>query len=502
MLTALTVAVIVLAALHGLLYGVARASVVLTAIVAGCIAWWRFADLVAAGLRIGIAPNIAEAAAVPVAMALVLLAGLGMVAMVHRKPRPASRVAGGAVGLVSGAGLVLVAMLATAVHAPGRLDSARAEPVYPPLRTLATVALERTPLGDRLDLAALPPPVIATAEDAPPAPRPIAWTTLGAASVGDTRRFAGTLTAGEGAPLAFEMTGTVTAVLPVSGETVAAGDVIARLDPTALLLERTEREAAVAEARARRVDAQATYDRKRVLVERGVEAQATLDAARAAIGSVAAQVDLAEATLARIVDRLGDAELRAPYAGRIASRLVEPGQVVRAGDPVVTIEDLDAPAKIEIDVPETVVARLAIGQTHRLIDAGRRVRDARLTEIGTRRPGAATFPLILAIADDDGLRAGTTAEVKIALPATAGGVLVPAAAVIADAGSGAHLFLYDPEAGRIASRAVEVLGYEGADARIATDLPPGSIVATRGAAFLADGERVALMGHGVARYEE
>ena len=230
-----------------------------------------------------------------------------------------------------------------------------------------------------------------------------------------TRTFTGTVAAGESVDLAFQTGGDIVTIAVRVGERVDAGTVVATLDPTPLELELAEREAALADARARLTEAEANLARKRQLRARGVEPEAALDTAAAAATSAAAQVRLAQATLERVRERLDDTALRAPYAGRIAAQFAEPSQVVRAGDPILRIEGEASAAEIVIDVPESVVARIAEGEVHGLVDPDGKLREAVIAEIGTRSSGTATFPVTLAIPDSDGLRVGVTRRVRLSL---------------------------------------------------------------------------------------
>jgi HlyD family secretion protein len=79
-----------------------------------------------------------------------------------------------------------------------------------------------------------------------------------------------------------------------------------------------------------------------------------IEAARARVAAAAAQVATAEETLA-------DTTLRAPIAGVVTDKLIEPGEVIAPRTPVVVITDL-ANAWADVFVPEPTVPRLRLGQ--------------------------------------------------------------------------------------------------------------------------------------------
>lgn len=97
-----------------------------------------------------------------------------------------------------------------------------------------------------------------------------------------------------------------------------------------------------------------------------------LDAARARVAAV-------DAEMAVLKDRRGEASISAPSAGVVTSRLVEPGELVSAGSPLVVIMDLEH-AWVNAYVEETVVPTLKIGQAVSVA-----------TDAGDRLPGQVAF---------------------------------------------------------------------------------------------------------------
>jgi membrane fusion protein (multidrug efflux system) len=143
------------------------------------------------------------------------------------------------------------------------------------------------------------------------------------------------------------------ASLPVrESEAVGGGQLLAALDPA-------EYELAVQEAEAAVRDADAKYRELTLFDERIADAAVRRDrdaVARSKSGLEAAQVRLRKAQLERSRTRVG-----APFAGRVASLKVVPGQWVRAGDELMTIVELD-PIKVEVQVLESEVGFLAPGR--------------------------------------------------------------------------------------------------------------------------------------------
>ena len=201
------------------------------------------------------------------------------------------------------------------------------------------------------------------------------------------------------------------------GETVRAGQVVARLDGADFLQEAAIRRAeaesaraglqelvagsrseeiAQAEAALAAVEAESArladdFKRQQELFAREVIPKQKFDAARAARDAALAQARQArealalvrkgprkeridqgrarlrqtEAALALAEERLGYATLTAPVAGMVMAKHVEPGEQVVAGTPVITIGDLDK-VWVRAYIPETDLGRVHIGQKARV----------------------------------------------------------------------------------------------------------------------------------------
>lgn len=176
--------------------------------------------------------------------------------------------------------------------------------------------------------------------------------------------------------------------LLTAGETIAqmeTADVMARLSAAKAAVLRARAAKAVAEAtlmqaQSTQAVAQTNYDRTVKLRESDTVAQSVLDdatnARNSAVASVAmarAQISDAEASIAaseaqqqQVQLMLDDLTIEAPLRGRVLYRLHEPGEVIAAGSPVVTMLDL-TDVYMNIYLPASVAGRLALGDEARLI---------------------------------------------------------------------------------------------------------------------------------------
>jgi HlyD family secretion protein len=131
-------------------------------------------------------------------------------------------------------------------------------------------------------------------------------------------------------------------------------------------------QAAAEAAREQVTQAQKTLERasaSRVTVDlRRQEAQTArerLAEARAAVETAHARLQTAEASLRLAQANLNDTRVLAPFAGTVLRRFVEPGEVVAAGTPLITLVDL-AKLHAKVYVAETHLGKLKIGAPARV----------------------------------------------------------------------------------------------------------------------------------------
>ncbi|MDQ2891815.1 MAG: efflux RND transporter periplasmic adaptor subunit [Pseudomonadota bacterium] len=125
--------------------------------------------------------------------------------------------------------------------------------------------------------------------------------------------------------------GMVTAVRVQPGQWVTAGQVLASVDRSVQNQTAQSLAAQISVAKSDQSIAQSELDRAAQLVDRGFISKADLQRKQATLQSAAARVRVAQATLREAQARNGRLDIRAPAAGLVLARNVEPGQVVSAG---------------------------------------------------------------------------------------------------------------------------------------------------------------------------
>ena len=134
---------------------------------------------------------------------------------------------------------------------------------------------------------------------------------------------AGTVRLKRETPLAFNTPGRIAAILVREGDRVQAGQLLARLDTTALGANQASAAAEVVRARADVKRAEDLFAKGWVTAPRVEQARATMAAAQARARAAGFDVTLAS--------------LRAPASGVVLARPGEPGQIAQPGQAILTI---------------------------------------------------------------------------------------------------------------------------------------------------------------------
>ncbi len=232
--------------------------------------------------------------------------------------------------------------------------------------------------------------------------------------------------------IAPDFLGTVVDVGFDDGDTVAAGQPLVRFDAAKRALRLEEAEADLAALRAELEDAQENLARRRQLLDRGTVSIETFQAYQTTVRAARARV--AQAAAARNLARrnLDDMTLVSPAAGVIMERSVDPGETVLAGARLAVIDATET-MRVVTYVTEKDVNALNIGAAARVTTAGvpGRIYHGRIEVIDyTADPSTGTFPVKVAVANDDGLlRHGMTARVTLTGLEDRAALIVPRAAL-------------------------------------------------------------------------
>lgn len=352
----------------------------------------------------------------------------------------------------------------------------------------------------------------ACGREAPPPelpPRAIKWEQVSGSAAGEQRVISGIVTARSDTQLAFEVGGAVEVVAVDLGDQVAAGDVLARLDPEPFELAVRDAEAALAQEVALQASARADFERSAALFEAEVESQQELDRARALRDSRDSQVEAAKARLKLAERDLRRSVLKSPFDGSISVRQIEPAMEIAGGQIVFEMDSGEGGLRVEVQMPETLIARVKQGDRVEVgfpsigdlrVDDEMPRFEAIVSEVGTRAGAGNAFPVRANLSDPPpGLRPGMTAEVFFSLSRAAGGVvdveglLIPMAAALPEADAKFSVFVFDRSSSTVKKQPIRTGGVRDNDIAVLEGLEGGEIIATAGVSFLRDGQEVKLV---------
>lgn len=348
-------------------------------------------------------------------------------------------------------------------------------------------------------IGVMPFALVACGEQAPSDPRtdaPLVRVALAQSAAPAPRSFTGIVAARVQSDLGFRVSGKVLERLVDTGQTVKRGQVLLRLDPVDLKLAAHAQREAVAAARAR---AQQTSDdeaRYRALRGTGAVSASAYDQYKAAADAARAQLSAAEAQAEVALNATRYAELLVDADGIVMETLVEPGQVVNAGQVVVRLAHA-GPREAVIQLPETL--RPAVGSAAQATLFGKEDISVatslrQLSDVADRltRTFEARYVLEGELANAP---LGTTITVQIANgQANAQNDLQVPIGALYDAGKGPGVWLIQGEPAKVSWRPVAVQHLDDERVRITGSLNQGEQIVALGAHLLREGQPVRVAG--------
>jgi membrane fusion protein, multidrug efflux system len=196
-----------------------------------------------------------------------------------------------------------------------------------------------------------------------PAPEPVvsvATTQATIRTLPRTLSLTGTLTANRESAVAADVSGKVVETYVERGSRVRAGAPLVRLDRRQAALMAEEARSQVAAAQTQAALAKSECARADNLFDNGAINQAERDRAKAQCEGSALNAAAARARGRLAGKNLGDLLIKAPFAGVVADRQVNPGEYVRPDSKVASVVQLH-PLRLELSVPESSLAALAVG---------------------------------------------------------------------------------------------------------------------------------------------
>jgi membrane fusion protein (multidrug efflux system) len=298
----------------------------------------------------------------------------------------------------------------------------------------------------------------------------------------------GSVSAIQGTVVSTELGGTVSQIMFQNGGVAKKGDVIMKLDVS-------QEEALLRSAEAESELARTDLERARDLVSKKVISKAEIDAAESKFNRLNAVVDQMHSNIRKKT-------IIAPFDGQLGIRQVNVGQMINAGQQVVSLQSLD-PVYVDFALPQQNLQKLSQGlEAHVRTDAlpGREF-VGKLTAINSAVDTVTRNVMVQATFEnpDHVLRPGMFIKIDILLPEKHKALVIPGSA-ISYAPYGDSVFVIEKQKDDKTGKESQVLRQQfvrvgearGDFVSITTGLKPGETVVGTGVFKLRNGMAVAI----------
>ena len=291
-----------------------------------------------------------------------------------------------------------------------------------------------------------------------------------------------------------EITARVEKVLVSVGQTVKKGQTVAVLDNTDFNLQRQEAQAEVARVEVLLANQQRTVERNQTLVDKNFISKNVLDDATAQRNALKEQLQAAKIRVATVVNNSSKTRVIAPADGKVEKRIVNAGEFVRPGDPIIQVVG-NQKLRAHIPFPEHIASKIKAGQTIKLITPTSE--DAVVTTIKEIKPlimaESRAVDVIADISDQAGWQAGASINAQVILSQKDNVLVVPEQSIVLrPAGEVVYVIKNNQATQRIVQTGERKSGL----VEVISGLEPGLEVAVDGASYLTDNTKVKIANAG------
>jgi RND family efflux transporter MFP subunit len=221
----------------------------------------------------------------------------------------------------------------------------------------------------------------------------------------------GALKASQSAVIKARVAGELMGLSVREGDTVQAGQVVARVDPTEFQARVRQAQQQADAAKAQVDIAQRQLDNNQALVNQGFISQTALITSQATLSGAKATHMAAVAALDVAAKALDDATLRSPMTGVVAQRLAQPGERVAIEARIVEVVNLSQ-LELEAALPASDASRVRVGMKARLqVEGLADPVEATVLRINpSAQAGSRSILIYLGIKGREGMRQGLFAQ--------------------------------------------------------------------------------------------
>ena len=269
----------------------------------------------------------------------------------------------------------------------------------------------------------------------------------------------GALRAVNQAAVKARVAGDILEVLVREGEAVQAGQILIKMDASDYLARQEQARGALAAAQGQLEIARQARDNNKALLDKSFISKNAYDNANNQYVIAVANVDSAKGALAVAQKAVADTVIRAPIAGMVSSRMVQPGEKISPDNRLLDVVDLRL-LEMEAPVPTQDITSIRIGQPVQLkiegVEAaveGKVVRINPATTAGSR----SIMAYVQFSNPESVLRAGMFGEAQLVIDKKSDVLVVPDTAIQLEAG---QAFVYAIENNILQQKPVQ-LGLRG-----------------------------------------
>jgi RND family efflux transporter MFP subunit len=293
--------------------------------------------------------------------------------------------------------------------------------------------------------------------------------------------------------MGFRVAGKVAKRLVDVGQTVDVDQPLATLDEVDLKLQAEQAEAEFSAATGVLAQAAAAEQRAKDLRTKGWATDAQLDSAKAAADEARARLNRGERSVELTKNSLSYATLVADTRGVVTATMIEPGQVVAAGQASIRVARLGEKEAV-VAIPETLLSRAKSGVATVALwsDAGKTY-AAKLREVApSADPATRTYLAKFSLPEaGDSVSLGMTATLTLSDPQSDRVARLPLSALYSQGGD-PSLYVVDDK-GAISLRPVVVKSYDSHCVIIAGGVDDGAKIVTLGVQKLDPSQKVRVV---------
>lgn len=324
---------------------------------------------------------------------------------------------------------------------------------------------------------------------------PVSTTRPQQSAIAETLRLSGSLTAERQALLSPRVDGLVAQVLVDAGSEVKQGDILLKLDPAIARQQYAQSQAATAEAKAARNEAQRLVTEAESLRQKNYISESELANRKSNLALAEAALVAAQAAERTALEQLRRHDLPAPFSGVISAKSTEAGEWINRGTSVLELVALDR-VRLDVKVPQERFSEVSASSPVEVIPdlfPGQRLPGKISAIVPVSDPEARAF-LVRVVVDAQALDLlpGTSATAVIGLNGNDGQkLLIPRDALLLHPDGGYSVFVVE---NGVAKRHQVRIGQQSqSGVSILEGLPANADVVIRGNEVLRDGQAVTVV---------